>query len=107
MEQLKATAKDAPISLNPKKALGKLDAVVLHSVLRIVADEADAELGKLNKSQMQALLKAYHASDEELLRKWPGILQSGALKPDVQAALSATIMLPDSKLLRYEPSEFS
>ena len=80
---------------------------ILHSVLSLIADEAESELQKLNKAQMQALLKAYHATDAELLQKFPGILQSGALKPDVQAALLATIMLPGSKLLRYDPSEFN
>lgn len=106
VEMLRTAAQDAPISFAPKKALGKLDAVRLHALLSIIADEAESELQKLNKAQMQALMKAYYETDAEVLQQWPSILQNGTLKAEVQAALLATIRLPDSKLFRYDPSEF-
>ena len=52
---------------------------------------------------MQALLRAYHASDEDVP---PGVLRTGALKADVFAAFLAKLKEPGSKLLRFDPNEF-
>ena len=56
-------------------------------MLSILAHEAQGELQKLTKSQMQALMRAYHTTDGEMLQRWPNVLQAGSLKAEVQAAL--------------------
>ena len=91
------------MTFQPKKALGMPCGVRLHTLLCIIAEEAENEIHKLTKEQMQALLKAYHASDADVQ---PSLMRSIVPKSDLLAALLSTLRNPASKLLRYNPADF-
>ena len=103
VEQLNTASKDACVSFQPKKVLGMSCGTRMHALLCIIAEEAESEIGKLTKEQMQALMKAYHAADADIA---PGLLRTNVPKPDLTAALVAILKNTGSKLLRYDPTEF-
>ena len=103
VEQLKTVAKDVPVTFQPKKALGKLDAVRLHALLSIIAEEAECELQKLTAPQMQELARAFYESDEVA----PAcVLRKQVAKAEVAAVLLSLLKEPSRKFLRYDANNF-